>query len=428
MNEINPNILTTVTREDVKRLKEARHVNFHRIPVSETAHEFSIFMWEAIQSRLYEKNEKALQWTLKREEKFWKTIDSIICDLAYQHLLGEGEFLYMSLRSSAYKASRYQLQNVSYTAVKDAFDILLSNDLQMIEAKFGYQGGKGYSGRSTRIRPSDRLSKIIDFFGLTLSDFGEADNKETIVLRDEKENPTSLAKLTEYEDTPTTIRMRQEMTLINDFIGSLDVTCPHQHDPNATDLVRIFNNSDFNLGGRLYRGWWQTMPYRERVNIEINGMETVELDFCELHPTMLYAEVKDAQLPKSAYEIDDMSRKEAKVLFNAMLNAKRELSNWPKDLEGESMKMSLEQAQTTIKSHHSGIGSFFHSGKGLELQRNDSDLIVATILDLMRRGIPALPIHDSLIVPELYADEVEEVMKKWFLRLSGAEVEVKLAA
>ena len=67
-------------------------------------------------------------------------------------------------------------------------------------------------------------------------------------------------------------------------------------------LRRIFARGRMDRGGRFYGGWWQTIPKDDRRFITINGRPTVEVDFSEIHPTMLY--LLDGQsAPESIYDL-----------------------------------------------------------------------------------------------------------------------------
>jgi hypothetical protein len=54
-------------------------------------------------------------------------------------------------------------------------------------------------------------------------------------------------------------------------------------------LYRIFNRDDFRLGGRFYGPWWQNIEKAKRRGILIAGSQTVERDYRQLHPRLLYA-------------------------------------------------------------------------------------------------------------------------------------------
>jgi hypothetical protein len=63
-----------------------------------------------------------------------------------------------------------------------------------------------------------------------------------------------------------------------------------------------------------------------------------------------------------------------------------------------------------IRARHRPIAPCFGSGAGLRLQRRDADLAERVLLRLLRRGIVALPIHDSFIVRRRHAGARDEAM------------------
>jgi hypothetical protein len=52
-----------------------------------------------------------------------------------------------------------------------------------------------------------------------------------------------------------------------------------------------------------------------------------------------------------------------------------------------------------LKAKHSRVSDAFCLNAGIRLMRQDSDLILASTRACLDAGIPALPVHDSLIVP-----------------------------
>ena len=52
-------------------------------------------------------------------------------------------------------------------------------------------------------------------------------------------------------------------------------------------LHRVFNRASFSQGGRFYGPWWQNIPSELRADITINGIQTVEMDYPRLHPTLM---------------------------------------------------------------------------------------------------------------------------------------------
>jgi hypothetical protein len=56
------------------------------------------------------------------------------------------------------------------------------------------------------------------------------------------------------------------------------------------------------------------------------------------------------------------------------------------------------EVRRMIEEKHTPIAEAFGSGAGLRLQRIESDLALEVISELMRKGVVALPVHDSFLV------------------------------
>jgi hypothetical protein len=220
----------------------------------------------------------------------------------------------------------------------------------------------------------------------------------------------------DYAETKFTRRAREEMELINEFLSQAEVVGCF-----AAPLRRIFNNN-FSRGGRLYaaEGAWQTMSKEERLKIQIANEPVVEVDYSTLHPAILYADV-GKYVPADAYLIEGWPRKLTKIALNTLINApnihsaRLAIAHHPTMAEvTESGSQEAFRAASSLiadlKRVHAPIAHLFHKGKGLELQRRDSDMAVKVTLILNQAGIAVLPIHDSFLVPASKADFLEETM------------------
>ncbi|NDW60120.1 hypothetical protein G0P98_27020, partial [Yangia sp. PrR004] len=69
----------------------------------------------------------------------------------------------------------------------------------------------------------------------------------------------------------------------------------------ARTVHRVFNNNDWEQGGRFYGAWWISCPSRLRSHILIDGKRTVEVDYSGLHAAMLYAQYGQP-IPDDPYE------------------------------------------------------------------------------------------------------------------------------
>jgi hypothetical protein len=209
--------------------------------------------------------------------------------------------------------------------------------------------------------------------------------------------------------------------------------CPSLLRPERiqTDLYRKFNNGSFNYGGRLYGGWWITVPKALRKKITINGQPTIELDYSGCAPRMLYHEREidyDADAdpywlePIAALEQEqglkpDHFREAIKAMMQALINGNPdkhpELIPLP---DGLSFRPHFKRSevQRMIEECHAPIADAFRTGAGLRLQRKDGDLALSIITALKEQGIAALPIHDSFIVPAAREEQLREAMKQLY--------------
>ena len=112
-----------------------------------------------------------------------------------------------------------------------------------------------------------------------------------------------------------------DLATLEDRISSHDEKQPI--DLSARSLVRIFSNGSFKEGGRFYRGWWQNVPSEYRNYITIDMKRTVEYDFSQLNPHMLYYAYNKELGEEDAYDrvLDGEHRDLVKSAFNAMIQA-----------------------------------------------------------------------------------------------------------
>lgn len=192
-----------------------------------------------------------------------------------------------------------------------------------------------------------------------------------------------------------------------------------------TGLYRSFNYGGFERGGRLYGGWWQNIPKRLREKITINGRPTVELDYSCFHIRMLY-HLLDITCDDDAYQIAEIIELEQRLSLpkgyyrEAIKKVTQALVNSPTGKKGERCKLpdgvsfhphlTRAQVRQMIEKKHQPIARFFASGKGLQLQRLDSDLAMQIINNLQAKEVLVLPIHDSFIVEKQHEAELRNQM------------------
>lgn len=212
-----------------------------------------------------------------------------------------------------------------------------------------------------------------------------------------------------------------------------------------TDLYRVFNNGDegkptFDEGGRLFGAWWTLCESELRSAISINGRATIELDYGECHPRMLYHQ-RGVEPMGDLYQIPEVSEYEAahglnggeyrkgiKWLMQVLLNGKGrpDLADGP-ERENLPPDMSFKEVVGFIKAKHQPIADAFNTGVGLSLMRLESDIALEIVTTAMREGWTALSVHDSFIAPVEYRQRLEALMVETYQRRLRHRPKIKVA-
>lgn len=211
---------------------------------------------------------------------------------------------------------------------------------------------------------------------------------------------------------------------------------PRLKQPDLTNksLFRQFNYGGFEAGGRLYGAWWVNCPSDLRPLITINGEATVELDFSGCSIRMLYhrnnlpfegdvygleavdAFVQANGLPQKRYRPG--IKRLAQVLFNSDKEARPERMRLKGD-EKVRPWFTEERILTMLREKHAPIAHEFQSEAWKWTQRQDSEIALTVISNLMEKGVVALPIHDSFIVIDGEEDLLIDEMNKCYLDRFG---------
>lgn len=314
-----------------------------------------------------------------------------------------GPVSYSRNKNTYVTTARYRSKVFTYAKVTQGADFIGGQGLAVHDkappGNFGWQ--------SSLTATPETISRVLEIVG---NDLKPCQPRETIILRDKNKRPC------DYRESVKIRRMRLRLKEINEatratlFTGVI---------PDA--MVRIFNVS-FDRGGRFYAlgGSWQSMSKDLRNQITINGEPVVEIDYKTLHPAIIYAQA-GAPLPDDCYAIGDWHRPLVKIAFLILINAKGEHQARAAIARHDQMaaiappgsKQAYAVAtelMAAIKSKHKGICNAFHSDKGAELMRLDSDLAETVMHAMLLAGIVVLPVHDSFLVQESQASFLEETM------------------
>ena len=372
-----------------------------------------------------------------------RTVEAILCDLCAVELGHNNDSIHLPLSNKVLRSkSRYKGTALGKT-LPDILKVMSAPEMDFVVVEKGHSTFKIVDddlnvafagGQQTILRAGPKLLSRIDGFDITRGDMGQAPEDEVLILRAPKRHSNSIAAYQEYDDDKTTLSLRQQMNDINAWLDTADISCSHsQVDPTKRRLRRIFNNSDFAQGGRLYGGFWQAMSSDERQeHILIEGDCCVELDYGQMSLAILYG-LTGTKPPEgdlydlSAEGIPTDYRKGIKTVIQALINSSKVPTKMPKGVRKLiPSRYSINDILEAVARKHPAIYPQMTSGIGMQLFRKESDILVDVLLTLKTQGIVALPIHDAVVVQDDNSDKAKAVMKKVFKEHTGITPDVTL--
>jgi len=368
------------------------------------------------------------------QRNFRLAVEAIACNLLVTAMVASDATLSVPRGHAAMWSNGRYRNPVFGQHFVDILDLLAKINLVSEVAK-GFRFSKT-ARRPTRIRASSDLSHHLPVGMTDLSGFCREEEPEVIVLKPEKDGDGRAPPL-DYRDTRDTRRWRREMRVINAGLAAAPITIIEEDhravrldrngqpiEPYRRTLRRVFNNENWNAGGRLYDGFWMTMERTERFRtIKIAGEKIANVDYSSLFPRLAYARAQAEQPVGDLYDVtgDGTCRGGWKILISAMLFARKPLGGWPTDAREEFPSgMKLRDTVEAIKRKHAPIAKLFEQGLGFQLMRHESDLLVSVVTALFRNGITALPLHDSVLVARSHAETAKVFMEQEFTHRTGS--------
>jgi hypothetical protein len=228
---------------------------------------------------------------------------------------------------------------------------------------------------------------------------------------------------------------------------------------NQVCLTRIFNKNEC---GRWYQKdglSYQHLSKDERIKILLNGQEVQELDYSAMHPNLLYVWEgqqcpidfyeqialqlgipynKDTKLPIKLVTLMSINAPNEKELAKAIKYDRytERKANSTRLKEGrderpilldelERLNIDFKQIVEAFKQAHSVIAKYIYSASANKLMLNESHIMTNILLDLMKRKIPAIPIHDSVVFYKKHANIVRKVMLDTYTDYTRFTINVK---
>ena len=372
-----------------------------------------------------------------------RTVEAILCDLCAVELEPDKDSLHLPLSHKVLRAkSRYKGTALGKT-LPDILNVLSAPEMAFVVVQKGHSTFKVVDenlnvafagGQQTILRAGPKLLSRIEHYEVTRADMGAAPEEEVVILRAPKMHSNSIAEYQEYTDDDVTRALRAQVTQINTWLEAAVITCSlPQVEPSQRRLRRIFNNSDFAQGGRLYGGFWQAMSSDERQeHILIEGDCCVELDYGQMSLSVLYGMIGVTPPEGDLYDLSAEGiprdyRKGIKTVIQALINSSKVPTRMPKGVRKfMPASYSINDILQAVERKHSAIYPLMTSGVGMQLFRKESDILVDVLNALRSVGIVALPIHDAVIVMDDHHLQATKIMKDVFKEHTGLIPEVTL--
>lgn len=220
---------------------------------------------------------------------------------------------------------------------------------------------------------------------------------------------------------------------INAFMVGHDIKPAHWFG----GFQRIFSQGDiagfdWNKGGRLYavEGGYQQRTSDERATMTINGEAVVEIDISASHLTIFHA-LQGLSIAGDAYDVPGVERSIVKAFVTMTLGKGAFHWRWPDehkeqyaaDKPGRDLQKDFPIGKTRAKiiAHIPALADIAASRLNwADLQYVESKAIIDTVHELATaHGIPALPVHDSLIVPASKREIAAKVLADMFEKHVG---------
>jgi len=353
------------------------------------------------------------------------------------------------------KKSDYTNQRVTwrmFDAVRQAF-----TEAGLVEHKPGYPGSYQFDnpgpmvGKLTRYRATPLLLAACEAHGVTPANVRQCFQFDEVM-------PSELVQLTSpSHKTPNTEKVQQlraQVAEFNSFFAQHTLTHP-QVKIKHLGWVRKFHQASnlqtyrWDKGGRLYSypqgaDCYQRLSEGTRLGMRIDGEGVVEIDISSSYLTIFYAWCDqqidtDADAYAGILGPTELDRQVAKFWINASFGNGNLLTRWAKvvgefrerlkkkgippeafDTKAYPMSLIKERALQRHPLLERWGGEIRGRVRGwADLMFVESKVIIATMQELMAKGVPSLPVHDSLIVQASKEALAADTLSNQFLAHTG---------
>ncbi|WP_295512956.1 hypothetical protein [uncultured Sulfitobacter sp.] len=415
---------------DPEVLREAEFAELELIPHSDEAMALERALSNQTQTYLFSEGIRKRKFKEDALARFKSTLSALVADLLVAALNEEADgFCFRPSNRAGFKDTVAESRH--YETLKSAW-----SDLGLIEVIDGFRGSSDFDSEryhpetssfmwATRLRAKPLLLEMMSGYGISPTTVGQhykiaQAQFAPIIVKAEKSQGEKSGKVLDPDDTAKLCQLRADVNEINEFLSAWQFNFGP-----APLLHRIYNDGnlydfDWNYGGRFYgpRYCYLNWPSDLRKDITINGEPVYEIDISACQLTLIYGLLKEPlDLTLDLYQIEGLARDDVKKTINLIIG----LGEVPSDDWGKYDNTKFNQIKHAVLGKHPILTKLEDSQlSSIRLQAVESDIISDAMLALARDHlIPALPVHDCLIVRRTDAATAARVISDSFAKIAG---------
>ena len=378
----------------------------------------------------------------KDTESFKRTLQTIIPDLIVAYWSSDGGWAFRSLCSDKFENTRTTVvifRQVMQLLKKSGYlESVKGNNCFNRFHEAGESSAKYFPGLATRFRLTSKFMSLVSDTGITEENFYKHYKMSlTIdVLRKKASSVTYKNKKVSgkrlvVERTAHTEYLKTQVRNINEYLSKQNL-----ENVNFSGYYRTFNlaelpNFAWNKGGRLTDPGidsYQKMSKQKRLElIKVNGEQVAEVDIISSYLSIFISLMGESLPDKDdLYAVPGINREIVKAYITALFGRGAPLTRWGHKAVSEFKSNGIFVKNLTASTVGARIFEYLPVLSNLKKSRItwadlmfiESQGIIKTIETLRDDfNIPALSMHDGLIVPMSGAKLAEQELKRAFSKM-----------
>ena len=354
-----------------------------------------------------------------------KTLDMLLSNCVKY----EGQTILYEQRRSKMEAVRYNPRRLGRTTLIDRESGVLWKlvGMKLLHQKTGTNVYKDKKALLSEFKTSQGVIEFAKLLGITKKKVYEVDGSHHVILKVPKKD-----KLLDYKDSQLTEHLEELMSEYNNFLNTYSIICDDEKysDIKLRRTFRDYAGDKSILYGSRAGSYWHQLKRTKRIkHLRINRCKYASIDLVSSQMNFLYAyRFKTGLTQEDRYAIPDYpgttNRKFIKGMTNVMLNTANSrkacsgFRGWLSDPDRRYLKKIYEDNpfdlfvfQRKIRKYHNVLADLFYQPKiGMNLQFLESSFIFEVALQCCRQGVPALTLHDEILVPHADKDIAEMIL------------------